>query len=321
MPLVDMPLEKLKQYQGINPRPADFDAYWDSSLAEMKALDPQLELVDASFQAPGVLCQDMYFTGMGGARIHANFVRPLHPQGKHPAVVWFHGYTGAAPDFMSLLPYAYAGFYAAGLDVRGQGGQSQDTSSLYGPTIYGHIVNGINDPDPRNLFFRNVFLDTAQLAGIMMDMEHVDETRVAAKGGSQGGALTLTCAALEPRIALAMPVYPWLCDYRRVWNMDLDTGAYVGLRDYFRRFDPTHEREEEFFTKLGYIDVQHLAPRIKGRVVMSTGLLDTICPPSTQFAAFNKITAPKEVVIYPDFGHESLRGNEEYAFTVLKSLL
>lgn len=37
---------------------------------------------------------------------------------------------------------------------------------------------------------------------------------------------------------------------------------------------------------------------------MGMTLRDEICPPSTQFAAYNKITAPKEAVIYPDFGHE-----------------
>ncbi|MGD8586586.1 MAG: acetylxylan esterase, partial [Chloroflexota bacterium] len=44
MPLqFDMPLEQLYEYQGCNPRPADFDAYWDRALAEMQALDPQVE--------------------------------------------------------------------------------------------------------------------------------------------------------------------------------------------------------------------------------------------------------------------------------------
>lgn len=321
MPIVDMPLEKLQVYQGENPRPADFDAYWDSSLAEMKAIDPQIELIDAAFQAPGVVCQDLYFTGAGGVRIHANFARPAKPQGKHPGIVWFHGYCGSAPGFMSLLPYAYAGFYIASLDVRGQGGISQDSSSEYGPTVYGHIVNGLNDPDPKKLFFRNVFLDTAQLAGIVMGMEEVDETRVGAMGGSQGGALTLACAALEPRIAYAAPQYPWLCDYLRVWNMDMDDRAYKGLRDYFRHFDPTHERKEEIFTKLGYIDVQHLAPRIKAKVMMGTGLMDNVCPPSTQYAAFNKITSEKQVVLYPDFGHEGLPKFDEKTFAFMKQML
>jgi len=321
MPLLDMPLEQLKKFEGLNPRPVDFDAFWEDALAEMKALNAQVELKTAAFQAPGVVCQDLYFTGAGGVRIHANFARPEKEDGIHPGIVWFHGYTGEAPGFLSLLPYAYAGFYIASLDVRGQGGKSQDSSSPYGPTVYGHIVNGLNDPDPKNLFFRNVFLDTAQLAGIIMDMAHVDENRVAAMGGSQGGALTLACASLEPRIAFAAPQYPWLCDYKRVWEMDLDVGAYQGLKDYFRHFDPRHEREDEIFYKLGYIDVQHLTNRIRGRVLMGTGLLDNICPPSTQFAAFNKITSEKDVKIYPDFGHEWLPGFDEIVHQELMKML
>ena len=63
-----------------------------------------------------------------------------------------------------------------------------------------------------------------------------------------------------------------------------------------------NEREDEIFTKLGYIDIQHLASRIKGRVLWGIGLMDEICPPSTQFAAYNKISAPKDMLIYPDFG-------------------
>jgi cephalosporin-C deacetylase len=43
-------------------------------------------------------------------------------------------------------------------------------------------------------------------------------------------------------------------------------------------------------------------------VLMSVGLMDTVCPPSTQFAAYNKITAKKQLAIYPDFGHENLPG-------------
>ena len=43
MPVVDMPLERLRMYEGRNPRPADFDEFWERSLAEMNAMDPQAE--------------------------------------------------------------------------------------------------------------------------------------------------------------------------------------------------------------------------------------------------------------------------------------
>ena len=153
-----------------------------------------------------------------------------------------------------------------------------------------------------------------------MDRPEVDAKRVGATGGSQGGALTLACAALEPRIARAAPMYPFLCDYQRVWEMDLAEAAYEELKAYFRWFDPRHEREPELFTRLGYIDVQHLAPRIKAKVLMFVGLMDMVCPPSTQFAAYNKISSEKDVVIYPDFGHEALPGASDTVFEFIAKL-
>ena len=77
MPLTfDFPWEKLLTYQGTNPCPADHDAYWDTALTEMRALDPRVELVPAEFQAPFAECFHMYFTGVGGARVHAKLLRP-----------------------------------------------------------------------------------------------------------------------------------------------------------------------------------------------------------------------------------------------------
>jgi cephalosporin-C deacetylase len=159
--------------------------------------------------------------------------------------------------------------------------------------------------------FRNIFLDTAILTRIVMSMDEVDETRVGAVGGSQGGGLTIACAALVPEIKAAAPNFPFLSDYKRVWEMDLAKGAYEELTYYFKHFDPRHEREDEIFNKLGYVDIQHLAPRIKAKIMMGTGLMDTVCPPSTQFAAYNKITSEKEVVFYHEFGHEGLADHED----------
>jgi cephalosporin-C deacetylase len=78
------------------------------------------------------------------------------------------------------------------------------------------------------------------------------------------------------------------------------------LQKYFRNHDPLHELEAEILTQLGYIDVQHLAPRIEAEVMMAIGLVDKICPPSTQYAAFNKIRSKKRAVLFPDYGHENL---------------
>jgi len=307
MPLIDMPLEELKTYQGRNPRPDDFDEYWDTALAEMRSVDPHLELRPSGYELPEAECLRLYFTGVGGARIHAKYARPKNLDAPAPAIVLFHGYTWRADDWFNLLSWTSQGFCVAAMECRGQGGFSEDVGGVKGNTHNGHIIRGLDD-SPEKLLYRAIFLDTAQLAGIVMGLQEVDGSRVGATGGSQGGGLTLACAALEPRVKRAAPIYPFLCDYQRVWEMDLADGAYAELKTHFKFFDPLHERENEIFTRLGYIDNQHLARRIKAEVLMPVGLMDSVCPPSTQFAAYNKITSKKELLIYPDYGHEGLIG-------------
>ena len=320
MPLLfDMPLEELYTYQGTNPRPDDLDSYWAAAIAEMQAVDPAIELIPADFQTPFARCSHLYFGGVGGARIHAKLLQPRHLDAPGPAVLMFHGYSGNSGDWYEKLGYVAQGFTVAALDCRGQGGLSEDVGGVKGWTLRGHIVRGLED-SPEALLYRQIFLDTAQLAGIVMAMPEVDARRVGTWGGSQGGGLALACAALEPRIKRAAPMFPFLCDYQRVWEIDQAENAYVELRDWFRRFDPTHERENEVFTRLGYIDVQHLASRIQAEVLMAVGLMDQICPPSTQFAAYNKIQSAKSLKVYPDYQHEALPGWLDTAFEFITGL-
>lgn len=320
MPLFDKPLPELEEYQGTNPRPQDFDTYWKESLDELASTDDALELApNQALQSSIAECFDLRFTGVGGSRVYAQFLRPKKAK-NCPAILLFHGYSANAGDWSEKLAYVAEGFCVAALDCRGQGGHSEDRGGAGGTTLRGHIIRGLEDPDPKQLLYRAIFLDTAQLARIVMSMPEVDATRVASFGGSQGGALSLVCAALEPRISRCASVFPFLSDYQRVWNMDLAKDAYEELTYFFRRRDPTHAKVVDTFTKLGYIDIQNLASRIEADVLFGTGLMDQICPPSTQFAAYNKITAAKEMVVYPDFGHESLPGFSDRVFNFLMQM-
>lgn len=319
MPLIDMPLDRLRNYEGRNPRPADFDAYWERAHQEMRETDAQRELVASDFQVPYADCYHLYFTGTGGARIHAKYVRPKHASEPHPAVLHFHGYSHYSGDWSDKLAWALAGFSVLALDCRGQGGLSEDKGGVKGTTHRGHIIRGLDD-HPDRLLFRDIFLDTAKLAGIAMSLPEVDGDRVGVFGASQGGGLALACAALEPRIRRVAASVPFLCDYKRVWEMDLARDAYEELRIYFRHHDPLHVREDEIFERLGYIDVQHLVDRIRGDTLMGVGLLDTVCPPSSQFAAYNKIRSDKKLAIYPDYVHERLPGFEDEAIRFLADM-
>lgn len=314
MPLTfDMPLNQLHTYFGTNPRPDDFDEFWDNGVAELERLPQGVALETAEFQAPFATCRHLRFHGVGGAEIHAKYLTPKGASGPWPLVLMFHGYAIDSGDWFDKLPYVAAGYAVAAMDCRGQGGLSTDVGGVRGSTLEGHIVRGLADA-PEKLLFRQIFLDTAMLARVLMARDEIDAERVYATGRSQGGGLTLACAALEPRIKKAAPVFPFLCDYQRVWEIDLAENAYRELRDFFRTSDPCHERRRDTFLKLGYIDVQFLCPRIQGDVFMGVALMDRICPPSTQFAAYNRISAPKSLAIYPDFEHEDLPGHPDKVF-------
>lgn len=324
MPLTfDFPFEQLADYKGMNPKPNDFDQFWASGLNEIRESSPKIELIPSDFRTSFCECFDMYFTGVRGARVHSKLLRPIPAKSPQPAILMFHGYTSNSGDWHEKLGYVAQGFTVAALDCRGQGGLSNDTGGVIGNTLNGHIIRGLNDAlngSPENLLFRQIFLDAAQLAGIIMDLPEVDPNRVGVMGGSQGGALTIACAALEPRIQRAAPMYPFLSDYKRVWSMDLAKDAYQELQNYFRSFDPLHKNEEAIFESLGYVDIQHLAGWITADVLWGIGLMDTICPPSSQFAAYNKIKSQKTMEIYPDYGHEILPGFLDKSFEFMMKL-
>lgn len=316
MPMIDLPREQLATFEGRNPKPDDFDAFWDGALEEMENQPPNARLEAVDITIPGAECFDMWFTGVGSAKIHVKHLRPKG-SGRAPALLVFHGYRRGSASWSALLQYVCAGFAVFAMDCRGQGGFSQDVGGVAGGTFNGHFVRGLDDADPHKLLMHQIMLDTAQLARIVCIMEHVNPGAIAAMGASQGGGLALACAALSPAVKKTVTMMPFLCDYKRVWELDLGDGAYDELREYFKMFDPRHTREDAIFTKLGYIDVQHLASRIGGRVLLLTGQMDTTCPPSAQYAAYNRIVAKKQAVLYPDFGHEVCPDMEDTALRFL----
>lgn len=299
-------VERLLRYPGISPKPANFDEYWKKGIAEIRQMDAQPETRDADFSAPYARCSDLYFTGIGGARIHARYLQPKETTKALPVVFFFHGYTQSARNFVEMLPYVAAGYCAVALDCRGQGGSSTDAGGVSGYTYHGHFIRGLVEEDPEKLLYRSIFLDTVQLVDVVMKMGGIDAERMGAAGYSQGGALALVCASLVPEIKRVAAVFPFLTDYKKAWELLERAEAYAELGDFFRRFDPLHEKEADIFTRLGYIDTQNFVEMLQARVLFAACLADMNCPPETQFAAYNKIKSEKELIVYPDFGHEQV---------------
>ncbi|HFI0419147.1 TPA: alpha/beta fold hydrolase, partial [Streptococcus suis] len=222
-----------------------------------------------------------------------------------PVLFYFHGYQGQGPDWSENLKFLAAGYGVVAMDVRGQAGRSQDLGQFDGLTVKGQVIRGMLQ-GPEHLFYKDVYLDVYQLIEIIARLDFVDQKRLVSYGASQGGALALVAAALSPHISKTVAIYPFLSDFKRVLELGNNSEAYDELFRYFKFSDPFHKREEEVLRTLSYIDVKNLAHLISCPVAMVTGLEDGVCPPSTQFAIYNRLEVEKEMKILPEYAHDAM---------------
>ena len=303
-----MDKEEFLKYRGISPFPGDFDSFWDNEIRKADIHfnnDLNYELVEKNFNIPFARCYDLYFNSMGNARIYSKILIPDNVTGKIPFLLIFHGYHGQSADWSRYIGYVASGTGVVLMDVRGQAGKSQDNSIFEGITVKGHIIRGVSEGREK-LFYKNVFLDVYLLSKIVEGFDYTDKNRISVFGESQGGALSVVCAALNPAIRKSFIIYPFLSDYKKVVELKITTEAYSELYRYFKFIDPFHEREEEILTTLSYIDVKNFAHRIKGEVMFIASLMDDVCPPETQIAVYNNLECEKKLLLMPEYLHEAL---------------
>ena len=307
MALVDMPLSELVNYRPELTRQPDFEAYWNCALAASAA-----QPVTADFRActdypvPEVVAYEVRFAGLDGATVAGRYVAPREAKSS-PCLVIYHGYGGWGGRFCELLMWALQGYAVFAVDVRRQAGESVDPVAYASGSGMGQMTLGILDP--AQYFYRGVYMDCVRAIQLMTEREEVDSARIALTGGSQGGGLTIAAAAIYSRLAaqqgrpalrLAMPDVPYLCHFRRAVDI-FGAGPYVEIPNYLKQYP---EHEERAFTTLGYCDGMNLASWITCPTLVSVGLQDIVCPPSTVYAAYNHMACAKDMAVYPYAGHE-----------------
>ena len=191
-------LEDIKTYKGRDEVPEDFDDFWDEEVKKVSTL-PAYQLEERDFHISQVKCYELTFEGSKEGKVYARVVLPKSDE-KVPIIFHFHGYMGRGLDWADMLAYTVAGYGVVSMDVRGQSGYSQDgLRSPLGNTVKGHIIRGAVEGRD-HLFYKDVYLDIYQLVEIIASLPEVDEKRLSSYGASQGGALALVAAALNPRI-------------------------------------------------------------------------------------------------------------------------
>jgi cephalosporin-C deacetylase len=306
MPWFDLPLEQLREYRTSTLEPDGLDEWWAARIATARALarPASLRPHQTRLYEP-VEVSDVEFSGAGGDRIRAWYLRPRDAPGA-PLVVKFIGYGGGrgTPTEHILLPAL--GYALLVMDTRGQGGKwtagaTPDGAGGTGPENALVMTRGITSPE--NYYYTRLFTDAALAVDAAIELADPAAGRtppVAVIGGSQGGALALATAALRPDVVRVCQAYvPFLCDIQRAITL-ASSPPYTEIPEFLAE---NTALVDAALNTLRYVDCALLARRITAPTLVTTGLMDTTCPPSTVFAAYNEITAEKEITVFPYSGH------------------
>ena len=139
---------------------------------------------------------------------------------------------------------------------------------------------------------KKVYLAGLRCVDFLTQLPEWDGRNVIAQGGSQGGALALIAAGLDPRITACVANHPALSDMAG-YKADR-AGGYPHLFNSYNAIDTP-----EKINTLAYYDVCNFARQITCPTRITWGFNDDVCPPTTSYIVYNLLTCPKEALITP----------------------
>jgi len=338
MGILEEKLLELGKYKPELTREPDFERFWGMAMEEIFPSDASLpswrihpedgeineeyevsytlDLEDCLYPLKKVRLYQASLEASDGTLLKGWYLCPEEAAegGKVPGLVRFHGYSSNKGKVSELLLWALQGYAVLAMDIRGQCGDTPDARVYSSGAFSGWLTLGL--VSPMEYYYRQVYLDCIQIIESLARRPEVDASRIGLFGNSQGGALAMVSAALLTQFAPQIPAItariaavnagiPFLSDMKRAYQEHSD-GPWMELEWYFRMHDPLHKRENAIFKTLSYFDVMNFAPWIKSPILISAGLKDTACPPPTIFALYNHLSGEKEIVLYPDYGHENI---------------
>ena len=228
-------------------------------------------------------------------RRHSVYAYLLKPkkQGRYPVVLTPPG-AGIKTIKNVSTDYAEQGMIRLMMEIHGispklTDDQFKDISNAFSGEN-GYLENGLDNRD--NYYMKHVYVACVRALDYLCSLPEWDGKNVFVQGGSQGGALSLITAGLDPRVTACVANHPALSDMAGYAEQGR-TGGYP----HFNRLN--HMLTPAKIETMAYFDVVNFARRISCPVYLTWGYNDNVCPPTTSYIVWNLITAPKESLLTP----------------------
>lgn len=263
--------------------PEEVAAFWRDTLARLERI-PVATRIEPVKEALPYRKFRVSFTSLGGVRINALLALPITgeaPARRLPALVTAPGYGGLQQGVM--LSDCQRGYAVLQVFPRVPEPPAEK------------LTLGIQQPE--GYYYQGAYADMVRAVDVLSRHDAVDPQRIAAAGTSQGGGLVLAAAALHPRIRVVAAHLPFLTDMQRAATIPGSLVHQLLLKH--NAHSPAALRTLTFFDPLT------LAPNLAVPVLLSSGGKDTVCPPETIRALFDRLPGIKSLVHYPDLPHTS----------------
>ena len=298
--------ERLEPY---SPCPSDFDSFWKKTLAKASKVPMEYEITpDSTYttdRVEGFRVKLQAFEK--GNYIYGYLLKPRDGK-KHP--VLFNPPGAGVKKIASSPEYAEAGYLFFSIGVNGiPMDATPDALKARQQEIGNYWTTGLESPE--TYYYRKVYCACVRCIDFLMSLPEWDGVNVGVTGGSQGGALTIVTAGLDPRVTFIAAFYPALClldGYAQG-----HTGGWPNLYRNGAEPAPGLDRDRALRT-FGYYDVVNFAARVQCPGFYSYGYNDNTCPPTSTATAVNRVTAPKTVVVTPSSGHWRFGETQQQCF-------
>lgn len=287
-----------EQIQPSMPRPADFDAFWDAQLARLAAvpINPHLTPVTAPADRPGIECFDLQADCIG-APVSGYYSRPVGAKpGSCPARLCVDGAGVRSTDLLASARWAGRGVISLAINAHGipNGKPGEFYADLDRGALKNYRLEGRESRD--TFYFLGMLLRVRRALDFLASQPEWDGRILMIEGGSQGGGQAMAGAALDPRVTFYTAMVTALCDH---------TGMVAGRVAGWPKIVPMKDGAPDpaILEVSRYFDMVNFAPRIKARGYFWVGFFDQLCPPTTVYAAYNQLKAPKEMIHSIDTGH------------------
>lgn len=284
--------EQLKPY---TKNPADFDAFWKKNIDEARKTPLSVECRKVDKYTTDDF--DCYLLKLRTDRRHSIYGYLTKPKaaGKYPVVLCPPGAgIKTIKEPMRNTYYAKNGFIRLEMEIHGLNPEMTDeqfkeiSAAFSGEN--GYLENGLDHRD--NYYMKHVYVACIRALDYLCSLPDWDGRNVFVQGGSQGGALSLITAGLDPRVTACVANHPALSDMAGYAEQGR-TGGYPHFHH------ENHMLTPEKIETLQYYDVVNFARRIQCPVYLTWGYNDNTCPPTTSYIVWNLITAPKDALLTP----------------------